>query len=50
MKHEALFPVEHLRNRDLPDAPLVMHRQVLERRFEWVGLGRLWSFVRLRRG
>ncbi len=50
MKHETLFPVEHLRQRALPDAPLVMPRQVLERTFDWGGVMRLWSFVRLRRG
>ena len=50
MKHETLFPVEHLRQRDLPDAPMVMHRQVLERQFDWLGLRRIWTLVRLRRG
>ena len=50
MKHETLFPVEHLRQRALPDAPLAMPRQVLEQRFEWGGLLRLWTLVRLRRG
>ncbi len=50
MKHETLFPVEHLRQRALPDAPLAMPRQVLEQRFEWAGLLRLWTLVRLRRG
>lgn len=50
MKHETLFPVEHLRQRDLPDAPIVMQRQVLERQFDWSGLMRFWTFVRLRRG
>ena len=50
MKHETIFPVEHLRQRALPDAPLVMPRQVLERRIEWGGLLRLWTRVRLRRG
>ena len=49
MKHETQFPVDHLRARALPDAPLVMPKQVLERPFDWGGLVRLWSFVRLRR-
>ena len=50
MKHEINFPVDHLRQRDLPDAPIVMPRQVLERRVEWSGLFRLFHLVRLRRG
>jgi hypothetical protein len=50
MKHENLFPVEHLRQRDLPDAPLVMPRQVLERHLDWTSFTRLFAFVRLRRG
>jgi hypothetical protein len=50
MKHEINFPVEHLRQRDLPDAPMVMPRQVLERPFEWGRMFRLFQFVRLRRG
>jgi len=49
MKHETLFPVDHLRQRGLPDAPLAMPRQVLEQRFEW-SLMRFWTLVRLRRG
>ncbi len=49
MKHETLFPVDHLRQRGLPDAPLSMPRQVLEQRFEWSSLVRFWTLVRLRR-
>lgn len=49
MKHDVTFPVEHLRQRALPDAPLAMPRQVIERDFGWAGVFRLWSFV-LRRG
>jgi hypothetical protein len=29
---------------------MVMHRQVLERQFDWSGLVRFWTLVRLRRG
>jgi hypothetical protein len=50
MKHDHLFPVDHLRQRALPDAPLVMPRQVIERRVDWLGLVRLWTLVRLGRG
>lgn len=50
MKHETLFPVEHLRQRDLPDAPLPMPRQILERHLDWSGFTRFFAFVRLRRG
>ncbi|HEX4297485.1 MAG TPA: hypothetical protein VHZ56_05635 [Devosia sp.] len=50
MKHETIFAVEHLRQRALPDAPLPMPRQVLERHFDWGGLLRIWSLVRLRGG
>ena len=50
MKHETLFPVDHLRQRGLPDAPLAMPRQVLEQRFEWSSLMRIFALVRLRRG
>jgi len=50
MKHDIEFPVEHLRQRDLPDAPLPMPRQVIERPFGWSGVFRLFAFARLRRG
>lgn len=50
MKHEIEFPVEHLCQRALPDAPLAMPRQVLERPFRWGGMVRLFAFVHLRRG
>lgn len=50
MKHDSNFPVDHLRQRDLPDAPLAMPRQVLERRLEWGGVLWLFQLVRLRRG
>ena len=49
MKHETHFRVDHLRQRELPDAPLVVHRQVLERSFDWSGLVWFWTLVRLRR-
>jgi hypothetical protein len=49
MKHETLFPVEHLRQRALPDAPMAIERQVLERQFSWAGLFRVFGRVRLRR-
>ncbi len=50
MKHETIFPVEHLRQRSLPDAPLAMHPQVLERpRRSWNAVFRFWAFPRLRR-
>ena len=50
MKHDNRFPVDHLRQRGLPEAPLVMPRQILERSFDWTGVFRLLTFVRLRRG
>ena len=50
MKHDPRFPVDHLHQRGLPDAPLVMPRQILERSFDWTGVFRLLTFVRLRRG
>jgi hypothetical protein len=50
MKHDIEFPVEHLSQRALPDAPLAMPHQVLERPFVWVGVFRLFGFVRFRRG
>jgi hypothetical protein len=50
MKHEIHFPVDHPRQRALPDAPLVMHRQVLERSFSWPGMFRFLSLMRLRGG
>ena len=50
MKHDTRFPIEHLRQRHLPEAPMVMPRQILERPFEWGGVFRLLTFVRLRRG
>jgi hypothetical protein len=50
MKHETDFPVDHLRQRDLPDAPLPMPHQVLERPLGWAGVFRLFGLVRLRRG
>lgn len=49
MKHEINFPVDHLRQRALPDAPLVMPRQVIERHLDWSGLFRLFALVRQRR-
>jgi hypothetical protein len=49
MKHEVEFPVEHLRQRDLPDAPMAIQRQVLERPLHWGGMFRWFAFVRLRR-
>ena len=50
MKHDLDFPVEHLRQRDLPDAPLAIPRQVLEGPRPWAGMFRLFAFVLLRRG
>lgn len=50
MKHESDFPVDHLRQRDLPEAPMAMPRQVLERRLDWGSVLRLFQRVRLRRG
>jgi hypothetical protein len=50
MKHEIEFPVEHLRQRDLPDAPLAMPHQVIEHPFGWAGVFRIFGLVRLRRG
>lgn len=50
MKHEIDFPVDHLRQRDLPEAPMAMPRQVLERRLDWGSVLRLFQRVRLRRG
>lgn len=50
MKHDVEFPVEHLHQRDLPDAPLAMPRQVIEQPFAWAGVFRLFGLVRLRRG
>jgi hypothetical protein len=50
MRHEAEFHVEYLSQRALPDAPLAMHRQVLERRRPWLGLVRMWLLPRLRKG
>lgn len=50
MKHETVFPVEHLRQRSLPDAPLAMPRQVLEAGPGWTSFFRFWTLVRLRRG
>jgi len=50
MKHDTLFPVDHLRQRALPEAPLAMPQQVLQRPFEWGSVFRLWTLVRLRRG
>ncbi len=50
MKHDTLFPVEYLRQRALPDAPVVMPRQIVEQKLEWLGLVRFWTLVRLRRG
>ena len=49
MRHETSFPVEHLRQRDLPDAPLLIERQIIERAFAWPRFARLWSW-RVRRG
>jgi hypothetical protein len=50
MKHDIEFPVEHLRQRDFPDAPLAMPRQVIEQPLGWAGVFRFFGFVRLRRG
>jgi len=50
MKHEIDFPVEHLRQRALPDAPMVIPRQVLEVPHRWGSMFRLFALVRLRRG
>lgn len=50
MKHETNFPVEHLRQRALPYAPMVMPHQTIERSFEWTSVFRLFQLVRLRRG
>ena len=50
MKHDIDFPGEHLRQRDLPDAPWAMPRQVLERPLGWTSVFRLFGLVRLRRG
>jgi len=49
MKHEINFPVDHLRQRALPYAPMAMPRQSIERPFEWGGVFRFLQFVRLRR-
>jgi hypothetical protein len=50
MKHEVDFQVEYLSQRALPDAPLAMHKQVLERPLPWLAFARLWLLPRLRRG
>lgn len=49
MKHETEFVVEHLAQRALPDAPLAMELQVIERRIDWLSLFRRFSLLRLRR-
>lgn len=49
MKHDIEFPVDHLRQRALPDAPLAMPRQVLQRPFVWGDVLRMFSFARPRR-
>jgi hypothetical protein len=50
MKHETNFPVDHLRQRALPYAPMAMPHQTVERSFEWGSVFRIFQFVRLRRG
>lgn len=50
MKHHSDFPVEHLRQRDLPDAPLAMPHQVIEQPQGWTGVFRIFGFMRLLRG
>lgn len=50
MKHETNFPVDHLRQRALPYAPMAMPHQTIERAFEWGSVLRIFQFVRLRRG
>ncbi len=49
MKHEINFAVGNFHQRALPDAPLVMPRQVVERHFDWSGVFRLFALVRQRR-
>ena len=50
MKHETIFPVEHLRQRSLPDAPMVVPPQVLERpRLRLNAIIRFWIFPLPRR-
>lgn len=49
MKHETQFIVEQLVQRALPDAPLAMELQVIERQFDWLGMVRRFALLRLRR-
>jgi hypothetical protein len=50
MKHETNFVVQHLAQRALPDAPLAVEIQTIERHIDWFRAFRRIPLLRPRRG